>query len=60
MAKQQDTDPDLRALKLYILQGDLPADQKKAKEFVLGRSMFKVVDDVLYHVEGDKTLPSEL
>ena len=36
---------------LYLTMG-LP----KAKEFVLGRSQFEVVDGILYHVERDKTL----
>ena len=55
MAEYQDTDPDLKALKSYLVHGELPGE-KKAREFVLGRSQFEVIDGVLYHVERDKTL----
>ena len=37
VAEQQDSDPELRAVKLYLSQGNLPEDQK-AKEFVLNWS----------------------
>ena len=56
MAEYQDADPDLKALKLYLLHGELLEEEKKAREFVLGRSQIEVIDGVLYHVESDKTL----
>ena len=55
MAEYQDADTDLKALKSYLVHGELPGE-KKAREFVLGRSQFEVIDGVLYHVERDKTL----
>ena len=56
MAEYQDADTDLKVLKSYLLHGELPREEKKAREFVLGRSQFEVIDGFLYNVERDKTL----
>lgn len=45
VAEDQDADPDLKALKLYLLQEDFPEDQKKAREFVWeGRSLKSLIE----------------
>jgi len=38
------------------LRGELPEDEKKARELVMGKSQFEIKDGVLYHIEKDKTL----
>ena len=40
----------------YLETGELPADSKRAREFALTKSQYALVDDVLYHVERDKSL----
>ena len=37
-------DPELKCIMLYLEDGELPRDEKKAKELVLGRSLYEVVD----------------
>ena len=49
-------DPELKCIMLYVEDVELPRDEKKAKELVLGRSLYEVVDGILYHVEVDKSL----
>ena len=39
-----------------LVEGTLPKDEKKAKELALTKTQYEIVDDVLYHVEADKTL----
>ena len=34
----------------------MPKDERKAKELALIQTQYEIVDDVLYHVEADKTL----
>ena len=40
----------------YLENEDLPNDERKARELVLGRSLYQVVNGILYHVEPDKSL----
>ena len=40
----------------YLENGDLPNDERKARELVLGRSLYQVVNGILYHMEPDKLL----
>ena len=54
--KRQMDDPELKCIMRYVEDGELPRDEKKAKELVLGRSLYEVVDRILYHVEVDKSL----
>ena len=44
-------DDELRAIKQY-----LAAEDKKARELVLNKSQYEVIDNVLYHLQPDKTL----
>ena len=39
-----------------LVEGTLPKDEKKPKELALTKTQYEIVDDVLYHVEADKTL----
>ena len=40
----------------YVEDSVLPEDDETAREIVLARSWFEVIDGVLYPVEKDKTL----
>ena len=39
-----------------MITGQLPKDERKARELVLSKTQFEIKDGVLYHLEGDKTL----
>ena len=54
--KHQLDDPELKCIMLYLEDGELPRDEKKAKELVLGGSLYEVVDGILYHTELDESL----
>ena len=41
---------------LYFEDGELPREEKKVEELVLGRSLYEVVDGILSHIELDKSL----
>ena len=56
LGAKQDGDPSLQAIKHYLRTGELPTDEQKARGLVLSRPQFEIVDNVLYHVESDKTL----
>ena len=48
--------PHLREIIEYLAKGDLPAEEKKARQLVLGSSQFTLNNGVLYKVEPDKSL----
>ena len=52
----QDSDMGLRVIKEYLKDGKLPSEDRVARELVLSREQYKLIDDVLYHVEPDKPL----
>ena len=56
LSGRQRWDPDLLLIIRYLEDGELPQDEKTARELVLGASQFTIIDEVLYHVEPDKTL----
>ena len=56
MGVRQRGDPDLCQVIQYLETGDLPADQKRARELVLSGPQYLLVEGVLYFVEHDKTL----
>ena len=45
----QQGDPKLKLIMDYLEDGDLPKDERKARELVLRRSLYQVVDGILYH-----------
>ena len=56
LSKRQSTDPELKEMMMYLDTGELPDDDKRAREIVLGKSQFTLRDGVLYRVESDKSL----
>lgn len=56
LGKRQREDPELLAIINYVETDVLPEDEKKARELVLSRSQYQMIDGVLYHVEKDKSL----
>ena len=56
LASRQDSDVELNIIKQYLLDNKLPDQEEKARELVLNKAQFEVIDDVLYHIEPDKTL----
>lgn len=56
LSKRQRADPDLREIMVYLETGDLPSDDKRARELVLGKFQFTLCDHALYRVEDDKSL----
>ena len=52
----QQKDPELKLIMDYLEKGDLRRDDKKARELVLGRSLYQVIERILYHMEPDKSL----
>jgi len=52
----QHADPDLAPIFAYLEDAILPEDPKKARELVLDRNHYEVLDGVLHHLEPDKTL----
>ncbi len=52
----QRKDPTLAEIITYLETGHLPPDERRARELVLSRSQYEVLDAILYHIEQDKTL----
>ena len=50
-------DPQLREIIHYLVDGELPAENRRARQLLLSQSDFTVQDGVLYRIERDKTFP---
>ena len=53
--KRQMDDPELKCVMLNLEDGELPKDENKAKELVLGRSLYEVVNDFIPRGIGQVT-----
>ena len=53
---RQRADPDHALIFAYLEDAILPEDPKKARELVLDRNHYEMLDGVLHHLEPDKTL----
>ncbi len=53
---KQHVDPTLKNVMDYLTLGVLPQEYKHARELVLSKSQYHVIDGVLYRVQPDKTL----
>ena len=56
LKERQAKDPELIAVIQYLETGELPAEEKKAKEIILGKARYTLIDGILYHVGMDKSL----
>ena len=56
LSKKQRRNPYLQSVIVYLEDDVLPDEEKKAREIVLGRTQYTIVDNILYRVEPDKTL----
>ena len=56
VASRQDSDVELKIIKQYLLDNKLPDQEEKARELTLNKAQYEVIDNVLYHMEPDKTL----
>ena len=53
---RQARDPELAVVMKYLQSGVLPPDDKKARELILGKTRYVIIEDVLYHLSADKSL----
>ena len=56
LTERQKADPELQMLRAYLEDRTLPHDETQARHVVLTHEQYALVDDILYHVEPDKTL----
>jgi len=56
LSARQALDPELAIVIKYLESGVLPPDDRGAKEVILGKTRYVVIDNVLYHLTGDKSL----
>ena len=56
LQESQRADPESKLIFDYLEEGILPTEERRAREMVLGKSQFAIVDGVLYHLEKDKSL----
>ena len=56
LGERQRTDAELQDIIIYHGTGELPEEEKRARELVLSRDLFVLEDKVLYRVQPDKTL----
>ena len=55
LAERQQADPTLNPVITYLETGELPSDDRLARELVLSRDLYSLEDGVLYRVMPDKT-----
>ena len=56
LSQRQRQDPQLADIINYLETGDLPQEDKRARELTLSRSFFTLLEGILYRIEPDKTL----
>ena len=56
LSERQRSDPSLAVIFEYLETNSLPEDEKQARELVLSKSQYQIVEGVLYRIEADKTL----
>ena len=57
LASWQDVDVELAMIKWYLLANELPDEEGKARELILNKSQYEVIDNVLYHIDPDRIVP---
>ena len=56
LAERQEADPELKMIRAYLQNRTLPPDEAQARRVMLSHSHYVLVDDILYHLEPDKSL----
>ena len=56
LGQRQQTDTQLWSIIQFLADGELPSDERHARQILLGQSAFTLLDGILYHIEDDKTL----
>ena len=56
LATRQHQDPLLRPVIQYLSHGEIPDDDRRARELSITAQQYVVLGCVLYHLETDKTL----
>ncbi len=56
LGARQRGDPELREIMDFVQSGTLPEEEKRARELVLAKTQYVVIDDILYHLQADKSL----
>ena len=56
LTEREKADPELQMLRAYLDNRTLPHDEAQARRVVLTNGQYALVNDILYHVEPDKTL----
>ena len=56
LSARQAQDSELAVVMKYLQSGVLPSDDKRARELILGKTRYIVMEDVLYHLSADKSL----
>ena len=56
LSAKQLADPEIAEVITYLEENALPSNEQRARELTLTRTQYEVIDDVLYHIEPDKTL----
>ena len=56
LGERQRQDPQLMDIIAYLETGELPQDDRRARELILSRSQFELLEGSLYRINPDKTL----
>ena len=56
LVERQTTDPELQMLRAYLGNRTLPQYEAQARRVLFSHRQYALVDDILYHVEPDKSL----
>ena len=55
LAAEQRKDPDLKQVIDFLLTGNLPTEEKTARQVILQKSLFTIQQDILYYVDPRQT-----
>lgn len=55
LTERQEVDPELKMLRGYLRNWTLPEDGAQARRVLLSHGHYVLVDDILYHLEPDKS-----
>ena len=56
LSQRLKTDTQLQSIIQFLADGEIPSDERHARQILLGQSAFTLLDGILYHIENDKTV----